>query len=70
MKSKLALLALMGVLALSASAPSAMASTVGNHAAARPNATSRPNARAVSKKVGPTARQVNPNARPSGHSVK
>ena len=70
MKSKLALLALMAGLALSAGAPGAMASTVGNHAAPRANAVSRTKSRSVTKKVSPRAAQVNPNARPSGHATK
>ena len=71
MKSKLVLLALTAVLALSASATNAMASSaVGNHATTRPNAVSRANARAVTKKVGPTARKVSPTARPSSHAIK
>lgn len=70
MKNRLVLLALTGVLALSASAPNAMASSVGNHATTRPNAVSRPSSRAVTKKVGSTFRQVKPNARPGSHAAK
>jgi hypothetical protein len=71
MKSKLAFLALMGALALTANATNAMASpNVGNHATARPSAVQRTNARAVSKKVGSTAPKAPPTARPGSHATK
>lgn len=69
MKSKLAFLVLTAALAVSASAPNAMArTTIGNHAIPRSSAASKPKARAVNKK-DVSGRKVLANARPS-HAAK